>query len=118
MTGVISAIWGLGTIHLIGFAMDPLALVIPFFTSGIITDAVGMLVIPLVPVVILHMRMAGGLIGVTGAANEEILKNDILMNAHSEMGLLPALLVIIRPKFIINSRRIEAAPTTAVAASS
>jgi predicted RND superfamily exporter protein len=25
-------------------------------------------------------RMAGGLIGVTGAANEEILKNDILMN--------------------------------------
>ena len=25
-------------------------------------------------------RLAGGLIGVTGAANEEIVKNDILMN--------------------------------------
>ena len=91
-----SAIWGLGVVQLIGFPMDPLALVIPFFVtarsvshsvqmhdryyeeyrrhnwnkvqaivaafaelfeptlSGIITDALGMLVIVLIPVVILQ----------------------------------------------------------------
>src|SRR5215510_8877875 len=31
VTGVISAIWGLGFIEMIGFSLDPLTLVIPFF---------------------------------------------------------------------------------------
>ncbi|MGH7898603.1 MAG: transporter, partial [Candidatus Binatia bacterium] len=34
ITAVISAIWGLGMVHLIGFPMDPLALVIPFFATA------------------------------------------------------------------------------------
>jgi predicted RND superfamily exporter protein len=34
ITGVISAFWGLGIQSLMGFAMDPLALVIPFFVTA------------------------------------------------------------------------------------
>jgi uncharacterized protein len=34
ITGVISAFWGLGMQSLMGFAMDPLALVIPFFVTA------------------------------------------------------------------------------------
>ncbi len=34
ITGVISAIWGLGFINLIGLSFDPLALVIPFFITA------------------------------------------------------------------------------------
>src|SRR5207237_6529606 len=34
VTGVISAIWGLGFIDLIGFSLDPLTLVIPFFVTA------------------------------------------------------------------------------------
>jgi uncharacterized protein len=120
LTGVVSAIWGLGTIHLIGFAMDPLALVIPFFvtaravshsvqmhdryyeeyqrqgwnkekaivaafaelfiptTSGIITDAVGMLVILLVPVVILQRIAVSASIWVTSVMISELLLNPIV----------------------------------------
>src|SRR5438105_13477840 len=96
LTGVLAAIWGLGFIHLIGFALDPLMLVVPFLItaravshaiqmhdryyeeyekndwhkrktivasfaelfvptlSGIPTDALGVLVILLVPVVMLQ----------------------------------------------------------------
>jgi predicted RND superfamily exporter protein len=34
ITGVISAIWGLGFIDMIGFSLDPLTLVIPFFVTA------------------------------------------------------------------------------------
>ena len=34
ITGLMSAIWGLGFIHLIGFALDPLTLVMPFFVTA------------------------------------------------------------------------------------
>ena len=96
MTGVIAAFWGLGFIHLIGLALDPLMLVMPFLItaravshaiqmhdryyeefekcgwnkrraivasfaelfvptfSGVITDALGVLVIILVPVIMLQ----------------------------------------------------------------
>jgi predicted RND superfamily exporter protein len=96
LTGVIAAIWGVGFIHLIGFALDPLILVMPFLItaravshaiqmhdryyeeyernnwnqrkaivaafaelfvptfSGIMTDAFGVLVIMLVPIVMLR----------------------------------------------------------------
>src|SRR5581483_10516062 len=96
LTGVIAAIWGLAFIHVIGFALDPLILVMPFLItaravshaiqmhdryyeeyerhdwnqrkaivaafaelfvptfSGIATDALGVLVIILVPIVMLR----------------------------------------------------------------
>src|SRR2546426_4067585 len=96
LTGVIAAFWGIGFIHLIGFALDPLILVMPFLItaravshaiqmhdryyeeferhdwnqrkaivaafaelfvptlSGILTDALGVLVIILVPIVMLR----------------------------------------------------------------
>ncbi len=34
ISGLIAAIWGLGFIHLIGFSLDPLTLVIPFFITA------------------------------------------------------------------------------------
>jgi predicted RND superfamily exporter protein len=96
LTGVIAAFWGLGFVHLIGFSLDPLILVMPFLItaravshaiqmhdryyeeferhdwnqrkaivaafaelfvptlSGILTDAFGVLVIMLVPIVMLR----------------------------------------------------------------
>ena len=96
LTGIIAAFWGLGFVHLIGFALDPLTLVMPFLItaravshaiqmhdryyeeyerhnwdqrkaivaafaelfvptlSGILTDAFGVLVVMLVPVVMLR----------------------------------------------------------------
>ncbi len=96
LTGLIAAVWGLGFVHLIGFALDPLILVMPFLItaravshaiqmhdryyeeyerhdwnqrkaivasfaelfvptfSGIATDAFGVLVIMLVPIVMLQ----------------------------------------------------------------
>jgi hypothetical protein len=96
LTGVIAAFWGLGFVHLIGFALDPLILVMPFLItaravshaiqmhdryyeeyerhgwdqrkaivaafaelfvptfSGIMTDAFGVLVVMLVPIVMLR----------------------------------------------------------------
>jgi predicted RND superfamily exporter protein len=96
LTGVIAAFWGLGFVHLIGFALDPLILVMPFLItaravshaiqmhdryyeeyerhgwdqkkaivaafaelfvptfSGILTDAFGVLVVMLVPIVMLR----------------------------------------------------------------
>jgi predicted RND superfamily exporter protein len=120
ITGVISAFWGLGMQSLMGFAMDPLALVIPFFvtaravshsvqmheryydeyykwnwdkekaivaafaelfvptTSGIVTDALGMLVIIIVPVVILQNIAISASIWVTSVAISELLLNPII----------------------------------------
>ena len=96
LTGIIAAFWGLGFVHLIGFALDPLILVMPFLItaravshaiqmhdryyeeferhnwdqrkaivaafaelfvptfSGILTDAFGVLVVMLVPIVMLR----------------------------------------------------------------
>jgi hypothetical protein len=96
LTGIIAAFWGLGFVHLIGFALDPLILVMPFLItaravshaiqmhdryyeeyerhnwnqreaivasfaelfvptfSGIMTDAFGVLVVMLVPIVMLR----------------------------------------------------------------
>jgi predicted RND superfamily exporter protein len=96
LTGVIAAFWGLGFVHIIGFALDPLILVMPFLITaravshaiqmhdryyeeferhnwdqrkaivaafaelfiptfaGVVTDALGVLVIILVPIVMLQ----------------------------------------------------------------
>ncbi len=120
ITGVISSFWGLGMQSLMGFAMDPLALVIPFFvtaravshsvqmheryydeykkwnwdkekaivasfaelfvptSSGIITDALGMLVIIIVPVVILQNIAISASVWVTSVAISELLLNPII----------------------------------------
>ena len=120
ITGVISSFWGLGMQSLMGFSMDPLALVIPFFvtaravshsvqmheryydeykkwnwnkekaivaafaelfvptSSGIITDALGMLVIIVVPVVILQNIAISASVWVTSVAISELLLNPIV----------------------------------------
>jgi uncharacterized protein len=120
ITGVISAMWGLGMQALMGYSMDPLALVIPFFVtaravshsvqmhdryyeeyrkwnwdkekaivasfaelfvptmSGIITDALGMLVIIIVPVVILQNIAISASIWVASVAISELLLNPIV----------------------------------------
>ncbi len=96
LSGLVAAAWGLGLIHLVGFSLDPLTLVIPFFItaravshsaqmheryyeeyrrsgwrqeeaitrsfaslfvptlSGILTDALGVLAILVVPIVLLQ----------------------------------------------------------------
>ncbi|MGH7823396.1 MAG: efflux RND transporter permease subunit, partial [Candidatus Binatia bacterium] len=120
LTGFVSAIWGLGIIKLIGFPIDPLSLVIPFFVtaravshsvqmhdryyeeyhrqgwhkekaivgafaelfeptlSGIVTDALGMLVILLVPVVILQRIAISASIWVASVAISELILNPIV----------------------------------------
>src|SRR5215813_4329474 len=120
ITGVISSFWGLGMQSLMGFAMDPLALVIPFFVtaravshsvqmhdryyeeyhkwnwnkekaiiaafaelfvptlSGIITDALGMLAIMVVPVAILQRIAISASIWVASIALSELLLNPII----------------------------------------
>lgn len=120
ITGVISSFWGLGMQSLMGFAMDPLALVIPFFVtaravshsvqmhdryyeeyhkwnwdkekaiiaafaelfvptmSGIITDALGMLAIIVVPVVILQRIAISASVWVASVAISELLLNPIV----------------------------------------
>lgn len=117
ITGVTSALWGMGAQTLMGFAMDPLALVIPFFItarsvshsvqmhdryyeeyhkwnwdkeraiiaafaelfiptlSGIITDALGMLAIIVVPVVILQKIAISASIWVASIALSELILN-------------------------------------------
>ncbi len=127
ITGVISAIWGLGFIDLIGFALDPLILVIPFFItaravshsvqmhdryyeeyfragqrglegqkqkheaivasfaemfvptlSGIITDALGLLVIILVPILMLQKLAATASFWIMAITISELLLNPII----------------------------------------
>jgi hypothetical protein len=120
ITGVTSALWGMGAQALMGFSMDPLSLVIPFFItarsvshsvqmhdryyeeyrkwnwnkekaiiaafaelfvptlSGIITDALGMLAIIVVPVAILQKISISASIWVVSIALSELLLNPIV----------------------------------------
>ncbi|MGH8005509.1 MAG: efflux RND transporter permease subunit, partial [Candidatus Binatia bacterium] len=120
ITGVISAIWGLGFIKMIGFSLDPLTLVIPFFItaravshsvqmhdryyeeykkanwqkepaiiaafanlfvptlSGILTDALGLLVILLVPIVLLQKLAIGAAVWILAITVSELLLNPIV----------------------------------------
>jgi len=125
ITGVLSAIWGLGFIHMIGFALDPLALVIPFFItaravshsvqmhdryyeeyfrndfnkheaivasfaemfvptlSGILTDALGVLVIMLVPIVLLQKLAVTASFWIMCITISELLLNPIVYDMLS-----------------------------------
>ena len=120
ITGVISAIWGLGFIELIGFSLDPLTLVIPFFItaravshsvqmhdryyeeykkanwqkesaiiasfaelfvptlSGILTDALGLLVILFVPIVLLQKLAISAAFWIMAITVSELLLNPIV----------------------------------------
>lgn len=120
ITGVISALWGLGMQALMGFTLDPLTLVIPFFItaravshsvqmhdryyeeyqkahwdkdraiisafaalfvptlSGIVTDALGMLAMVVVPVVILQHLAISASIWVASVAVSELLLNPVV----------------------------------------
>lgn len=120
ITGVIAAIWGLGFIRLIGFALDPLMLVMPFLItaravshsvqmhdryyeellksgwhkrqaivaafaelfvptlSGITTDALGVLVILLVPVVLLQKLAITASFWIFAITVSELLLNPIV----------------------------------------
>src|SRR5215472_12612793 len=119
ISGVICAIWGLGFIRLIGFALDPLVLVIPFLItaravshsvqmhdryyeeyyrlrdkekailsafselfvpslSGILTDAFGVLVILLVPVLFLQRLAITASFWIAAIIVSELLLNPIV----------------------------------------
>src|SRR6266446_2274053 len=120
ITGLIAAFWGLGFIHLIGLALDPLMLVMPFLItsravshaiqmhdryyeefekcgwnkrraivasfaelfvptfSGVITDALGVLVIILVPVVMLQKLAITASWWILAITVSEMLLNPIV----------------------------------------
>jgi len=119
ISGIICAIWGLGFIRLIGFALDPLVLVIPFLItaravshsvqmhdryyeeyyrlrdkekailsafselfvpslSGILTDAFGVLVILLVPVLFLQRLAITASFWIAAIIVSELLLNPIV----------------------------------------
>lgn len=120
ITGVISAIWGLGFIKMIGFSLDPLTMVIPFFItaravshsvqmhdryyeeykkanwqkqpaiiaafaelfsptlSGILTDALGLLVMLLVPIVLLQKLAISAAVWILAITVSELLLNPIV----------------------------------------
>ena len=120
VTGVVSAIWGLGFIDMIGFSLDPLTLVIPFFVtaravshsvqmhdryyeeykkanwqkepaiiasfaelfvptlSGILTDALGLLVILFVPIVLLQKLAISAAVWILAITVSELLLNPIV----------------------------------------
>ncbi|HEY8515045.1 MAG TPA: MMPL family transporter [Candidatus Binatia bacterium] len=120
ITGVISAIWGLGFINLVGLPFDPLTLVIPFFItaraishsvqmhdryyeeyekcgwdkekaivgafaelfvptlSGIITDAIGILAILLVPILMLQKLAISACFWILAITVSELLLNPIV----------------------------------------
>jgi hypothetical protein len=120
VTGVLAAIWGLGFIQMIGFALDPLGLVVPFFItaravshsvqmhdryyeefrrcefnkreaiiasfaelfvptlSGIITDALGVLVIILVPIIMLQKLAITASFWILAITISELLLNPII----------------------------------------
>jgi predicted RND superfamily exporter protein len=120
LTGVIAAFWGMGFIHLIGLALDPLMLVMPFLItaravshaiqmhdryyeefekcgwnkrraivaafaelfvptfSGVITDALGVLVIILVPVVMLQKLAITASWWILAITVSEMLLNPIV----------------------------------------
>ncbi len=120
LTGLIAAFWGMGFIHLIGLALDPLMLVMPFLItaravshaiqmhdryyeefekcgwnkrraivasfaelfvptfSGVITDALGVLVIILVPVVMLQKLAITASWWILAITVSEMLLNPIV----------------------------------------
>ena len=120
LTGVIAAFWGMGFIHLIGLALDPLMLVMPFLItaravshaiqmhdryyeefekcgwnkrraivaafaelfvptfSGVITDALGVLVIILVPVLMLQKLAITASWWILAITVSEMLLNPIV----------------------------------------
>jgi uncharacterized protein len=120
ITGVLAAVWGLGFINLIGFALDPLMLVVPFLItaravshaiqmhdryyeeyqkndwhkrkaivaafaelfvptfSGIVTDALGVLVILLIPVVMLEKLAITASWWILAITVSEVLLNPIV----------------------------------------
>jgi uncharacterized protein len=120
LTGVIAAFWGLGFIYLIGLALDPLMLVMPFLItaravshaiqmhdryyeefekcgwhkrraivaafaelfvptfSGVITDAFGVLVILLVPVIMLQKLAITASFWILAITVSEMLLNPIV----------------------------------------
>jgi uncharacterized protein len=120
ITGLLAAVWGLGFINLIGFALDPLMLVVPFLItaravshaiqmhdryyeeyqkndwhkreaivaafaelfvptfSGIVTDALGVLVILLIPVVMLQKLAITASWWILAITVSEVLLNPIV----------------------------------------
>ncbi len=120
ITGAVSAIWGLGFIKMIGFSLDPLTLVIPFFVtaravshsvqmhdryyeeykkadwqkepaiiasfaelfvptlSGILTDALGLLVILFVPIVLLQKLAISAAVWILAITVSELMLNPII----------------------------------------
>lgn len=119
ISGVFAAIWGLGFMHLIGLALDPLVMVIPFFVtaravshsvqmhdryyetygrthdkneaivdafaelfvptlSGILTDAFGVLVILLVPILMLQKLAVSASFWIMTIVVSELLLNPIV----------------------------------------
>jgi predicted RND superfamily exporter protein len=120
LTGVIAAFWGLGFIYLIGLALDPLMLVMPFLItaravshaiqmhdryyeefekcgwnkrraivaafaelfvptlSGVVTDALGVLVILLVPVIMLQKLAITASFWILAITVSEMLLNPIV----------------------------------------
>ncbi len=120
LTGIIAAFWGLGFVHLIGFSLDPLILVMPFLItaravshaiqmhdryyeeyernnwdqrkaivgafaelfvptfSGILTDAFGVLVVMLVPIVMLRKLAIVAAWWILAITVSEMLLNPIV----------------------------------------
>jgi len=120
ISGLIAAVWGLGFIHLIGFSLDPLTLVIPFFItaravshsaqmheryyeeykasgwqkdeaivrsfaalfvptlSGILTDALGVLAILLVPIVLLQKLALTASFWIAAIVVSELFLNPVV----------------------------------------
>jgi uncharacterized protein len=119
ISGGLAAVWGLGFIRLIGFSLDPLTLIVPFFItaravshsvqmhdryyeelgrgrtqhdaivhaftglfvptlSGILTDAFGVLVILLVPIVMLQKLAIAASFWILAIVVSELLLNPIV----------------------------------------
>ena len=119
ISGGLAAVWGLGFIRLIGFSLDPLTLIVPFFItaravshsvqmhdryyeelgrgrtqheaiieafaglfvptlSGILTDAFGVLVILLVPIVALQKLAVAASFWILAIVASELLLNPIV----------------------------------------
>jgi hypothetical protein len=120
LSGLVAAIWGLGFIELVGFSLDPLTLVIPFFVtaravshsaqmheryyeeyrrcgwnqseaivrafaslfvptlSGILTDALGVLAIILVPIVLLQNLAITASFWIAAITVSELLLNPVV----------------------------------------
>jgi len=119
ISGGLAAVWGLGFIRLIGFSLDPLTLIVPFFItaravshsvqmhdryyeelgrgrtqheaiieaftglfvptlSGILTDAFGVLVILLVPIVTLQKLAIAASFWILAIVASELLLNPIV----------------------------------------